>query len=44
MEGKRKRGRPKRGWTDDLIDYIQLSLDDLLEKSWRQDESKKSML
>ena len=32
MEGKRKRGRPQRGWTDDLIDYIQLSLDNLLEK------------
>ena len=27
VECKRKRGRPKRGWTDDLIDYTQLYLD-----------------
>ena len=33
--GNRKRCRPKRGWKDDLIDYIQPSFDNLLEISWR---------
>ena len=37
VEGKRKRGRPNR---DGQMTYTQLSLENLLEKSWRRDEWK----
>ena len=40
VEGKRDRGRPKRNWMNDLTEYTHMSLGNLLEKPWNQDEWK----